>query len=161
MAYSGILRKVCVNINKLIENDKCLVLKSRTKTEALHEIIDLVELSGDVSDIENLKKEIFYREQIMSTGIGQGIAIPHVRFEGVKEPVVYLAICSEGLIDYESIDDEKVQIIAMILVGANQHKEYLRILSLMVKKLKDKSLQSQILKAENNDTIANIIKGEL
>lgn len=149
-----------MNINKLVEDNKCLILKSKTKTESILEIIELVEKSGVCSDIENLKKEVFYREQIMSTGIGQGIAIPHVRFEGIKDPVVYVGISPNGIKDYESIDGNIVNIVVMILVGATQHKEYLRILSLVVKKLKDKSLQSRILSAKDNKEIAEIIKGE-
>lgn len=149
-----------MNINNFIKDDRNLIFSSKTKTEAILELIELVKISGEVSEIENLKKEIFYREQIMSTGIGQGIAIPHVRFEGVKNPMVLIGISPSGLSDYESLDGQLVHIVAMILVGAEQHKEYLRILSLFVKKLKDKSFQSKLLDAASSEDIGLIFKGE-
>ncbi|MDA3811494.1 MAG: PTS sugar transporter subunit IIA [Spirochaetaceae bacterium] len=150
-----------MNINNLIENEHCLVLTSRTKTEAILELIDIVKLSHSVKDMENLKKEIFYREQIMSTGIGQGIAIPHVRFEGVENPLVIIGVSFDGIKDYDSLDGQKVQIIAMILVGAEQHKEYLRILSLIVSKLKDKTLQSKLINAQESKQIGEILKEDI
>jgi len=149
-----------MNINKLIKDSNCLILNSKTKTESLLEIIEVIENSSQCSDVENLKKEIFYREQIMSTGIGQGIGIPHVRFEGVKEPIVAIAISPNGISDYESIDGETVKIIAMIIVGAEQHKEYLRILSLLVKKIKNKEFQERLLACKNSNEIAEVLKVE-
>ena len=149
-----------MEINKLVNEGKCLLLKSKTKTESLLEIIDLVASTGDCKDIENLNKEIFYREQIMSTGIGQGIAIPHVRFDGIKEPVVYIGINPSGIKDYESLDGELVKIVVMILVNTNQHKEYLRILSLIVSKLKDREFQEKLLGCKSSIEIAKVMKGE-
>ena len=107
-----------------------------------------------------MKKEIFYREQIMSTGIGQNIAIPHVRFEGIETPLVYVGLSPSGIVDYESIDGQPVKIIVMILVGAEQHKEYLRILSLVVSRLKDRSLQTSLLNANENKEIGTILIGD-
>ncbi|QEN03970.1 PTS sugar transporter subunit IIA [Thiospirochaeta perfilievii] len=149
-----------MNINKLIKDSNCLILNSKTKTESLLEIIEVIENSSQCSDVENLKKEIFYREQIMSTGIGQGIGIPHVRFEGIKEPIVTIAISPSGISDYESIDGEIVKIIVMILVGADQHKEYLRILSLLVKKIKDRAFQKRLLECKNSSEITEVLKVE-
>lgn len=108
--------------------------------------------------MEGLKKEIFYREQIMSTGIGQGIGVPHVRFEGCKSPVVVLGICPRGIEDYDSLDGVPVQIIVMILVGAEQHREYLRILSMIIRKLKIKEIQQGLLKAKSPSEIASMLQ---
>lgn len=149
-----------MNFDQLITKELCVFLSSKTKTEAILELLDLVEKSGKVTQMDNLKKEIFYREQIMSTGIGQGIAIPHVRFEGVTDPMVIVGLAPEGIKDYSSIDDQMVHIVIMILVGAEQHKEYLRILSLIVSKLKDKTFQEGLLSAEDNVEMERILKGE-
>ena len=149
-----------MNINKLIDDTNCHILKCKTKTEAILEIIDLVEDSGSCSDIENLKKEIFYREQIMSTGIGQGIGIPHVRLKGIEKPIIFVALSHTGITDYESLDNETVKIVIMILVGVDQHKEYLRILSLIVRKIKDKDFKESLLKCNNNKEISAIFKNE-
>ena len=149
-----------MTLDKFLKQDNCIILKSKTKTEAFHEMIDLVKDDSLVKDIENLKKEIFYREQIMSTGIGQGIGIPHVRFGSIKEPQVYVGISPEGLSDYDSIDNVPVKIVIMILVGAEQHKEYLRTLSLIVGRLKNEEIINSLFQARSANEILPIFVGE-
>ncbi len=149
-----------MELNKLLRQDNCLILQSNTKTEALLELIDLLENGGSVKNIEELKREIFYREQIMSTGIGQGIGIPHVRFAGVSEPEILVGIKPAGFNDYESLDGESVKMIFMILVGENQHKEYLRILSLLVHKLKDENFRTSLTSAENSEAVFSVLTGD-
>lgn len=149
-----------MNIIDLIRDDQCAVLRSGSKTEAILELVDLAEKSGGISDVESLKKEIFYREQIMSTGLGMSLAVPHVRFSGIKSPKVLVGLKPSGIGDYESLDNEPVRIVVMILVGEDQHKEYLRILSLIVHKLKDRSFQERLLSSEESAAIAAVLKGE-
>ncbi|MBF9014433.1 MULTISPECIES: PTS sugar transporter subunit IIA [unclassified Oceanispirochaeta] len=149
-----------MTLDKFLKQDNCIILNSKTKTEAFHEMIDLVKDDSLVKDIENLKKEIFYREQIMSTGIGQGIGIPHVRFGSIKEPQVYVGISPEGLNDYDSIDNVPVKIVIMILVGAEQHKEYLRTLSLIVGRLKNEEIIKSLFQVTSANEILPIFIGE-
>lgn len=149
-----------MTLDKFLKQENCIILKSKTKTEAFHEMIDLVKDDSLVKDIENLKKEIFYREQIMSTGIGQGIGIPHVRFGTIKEPHVYVGISPAGLNDYDSIDNNPVKIVIMILVGAEQHKEYLRTLSLIVGRLKNEEIITSLFQAVSPEEILPIFMGE-
>ncbi len=125
-----------MNLSKVIAPECCISLTESSKTEVLIELMEKIALSGFVEDLESLKKEIFYREQLMSTGIGMGIGIPHVRFKGIKNPVVAVGIRPEGIKDYESIDKEDVKIVFMILVGEDQHKEHIRLLSQIMEKLK-------------------------
>jgi len=151
-----------MELNKLLRQDFCRVLQSNTKTEALLELIDLLGAEGldsPVKDIEELKREIFYREQIMSTGIGQGIGIPHVRFSGIFEPKILVGIKPQGFDDYESLDGEAVKMIFMILVGEDQHKEYLRTLSLLVHRLKDEKFRSTLVSAGSSEDVFFILTG--
>ena len=148
-----------MELNKLLRQEFCRILESNTKTEALLELVDLLEQKGTVKDIEELKREIFYREQIMSTGIGQGIGIPHVRFAGISDPVILVGIKPSGLDDYESLDGEPVRMIFMILVGDNQHKEYLRTLSLLVHRLKDDSFREALVSAESSADVFDVLSG--
>jgi nitrogen PTS system EIIA component len=149
-----------MTLDKFLKQDNCITLNSKTKTEAFYELMDLVEKESLVKDMENLKKEIFYREQIMSTGIGQGIGIPHVRFGAIKEPHVYVGISPEGLNDYDSIDNIPVKLVIMILVGAEQHKEYLRTLSLIVGRLKNEEIINSLFQVKNSNEILPIFVGE-
>ncbi len=148
-----------MEIHDVISADRCRVLHSRTKTEALLELIEIVGEENSVADLEALKKEIFYREQIMSTGIGQGIGIPHVRFPGMKEPIVLVGVSPKGLEDYESLDGEIVKLVFMILVDENHHKEYLRILSLIVQRLKDDGFRKGLFGAETDKAVFELLTG--
>lgn len=150
-----------MEINDLIVGGRCRILHSRTKTEALLELIDIVGAEGCVKDLEGLKKEIFYREQIMSTGIGQGIGIPHVRFPGIKEPLVLIGVSPKGVEDYESLDGEMIRLVFMILVNENHHKEYLRILSLIVQRLKDDKFRERLARVESDKAVFEAFSGGL
>ncbi len=146
-----------MELNSLITENHCKVLRSKTKTEALLELIEIADSEKSVRDIESLKKEIFYREQIMSTGIGQSIGIPHVRFSGVTDPVILVGIAPDGIDDYEALDKETVRLVFMILVAEDQHKEYLRILSLLVHQLKDEDFRKRLASAEKDEDVYRII----
>ncbi len=146
-----------MNLKDIIKPEHCIILTSRTKTEALLELIDLVKSGGEISDIEDLKKEIFFREQLMSTGIGQGIGIPHVRFEGVQHPVILVGISPEGIADYGSMDEKPVNIVFLFIVGKEQHKEYLRLLSLISSRVKDENFRNILIKTEESSEIARLL----
>ncbi len=146
-----------MNLKDVILPEHCAVVKSRTKTEALLEILELVKGWKEVSDIESLKKEIFFREQLMSTGIGQGIGIPHVRFKGIQNPAVLVGVCPEGIEDYGSMDGNPVNLIFMFIVGENQHKEYLRLLSLVSSRIKDEKVREKLIDVGKSSEIVSIL----
>ena len=150
-----------MNLSKVIDRECCIPLTENSKTEILIELMERITQSGYVENLESLKKEIFYREQLMSTGIGMGIGIPHVRFKGIKNPVVAVGIKPEGIKDYESIDKEDVKIVFMILVGEDQHKEHIRLLSQIMEKLK--SSEDRLVLAgmtDSEDIYAFLTDGE-
>lgn len=149
-----------MEIIDLITQNHCRILQSKTKTEVLLELIEIVDAEGSVKDIDGLKKEIFYREQIMSTGIGQGVGIPHVRFSGVSDPIILVGIKQDGIADYESLDGELVKLVFMILVNEDQHKEYLRILSLLVHRIKDDAFRNLLSSAKNDGEAFRLITGD-
>jgi PTS system nitrogen regulatory IIA component len=149
-----------MDLKKIIQEENCLILKESKKTEVLIEMIKAIMQTGRAEDEENLKKEIFYREQLMSTGIGMGIGVPHIRFKGVTEPVAAVGIYPKGIDDYDSIDDEEVTIVIMILVGENQHRQHIRLLSQIMEKLKDKKLRERLLQSQSSEEIYNIMTGE-
>ena len=148
-----------MDLVNIIDRDCCGPLQAKTKTEVIIELADRLSGRADL-DIESLKKELFYREQLMSTGIGLGLAIPHVRFKGVKSPIVIAGVHSEGITDYESLDGEPVKIVIMIIVGEHQHKEHIRLLSMIVGQLKNADLKTALINSENSDSIYSLLCGE-
>ncbi|MDC7124243.1 MAG: PTS sugar transporter subunit IIA [Spirochaetales bacterium] len=154
-----------MDLEKVIAADYCRVLKETSKTEAIIELAGGLEgfsgpqVNGDILDVEELKKELFYREQLMSTGLSLGLAVPHVRFKGVKNPVVVAGVQPEGIKDYESMDGSPITIIIMILAGENQHKEHIRLLSMIAAKLKDQELRDSLVAAKSGQEIYDLLTG--
>ena len=144
-----------------------MFLLKKTKTEAIIELANSFEnfkgsqVIGRTIDIEELKKELFYREQLMSTGLSMGIAVPHVRFSGVSSPVVIAGVQPDGIEDYDTLDGTAVKIVVMIIVGENQHKQHIRLLSMISARLKDSSLREKLIAAKSGDEIYNLLTGTI
>ena len=123
-----------------------------------------LELIGDIASAEysNLSsQEIFEnliaREKMGSTGIGNGIAIPHGSLKDLTAPVAILMKCQEP-IPFEAIDNQNVDIIFALLVPAEQSsEEHLAILSAMAKKLSDKQVVKQLRKAKDETELYQVI----
>jgi PTS system nitrogen regulatory IIA component len=136
-----------------IDRECVLLLGEKTKNEALIRMAEAAALASGIADRERLVKEILYREQLMSTGIGLGIAVPHVRFDQIQKPLIAVGVQPAGIGDYGSIDDQPVKIIVMILVGSNQHKEHIRLLSQVVAFLKSDGVIAELVAARSADDI--------
>lgn len=147
-----------MNIQELIRLDRLCLLQDTKKSEVLIHLAELAASTGpEIQDLELLKKEIFFREELMSTGIGLGLAVPHVRLEGLESPVICMGVQEKGIYDYESLDDSPVQVVLMILVGKDQHRQYIRILSQLTGLIKNKNLIPQLAKSGSPEELYSIM----
>jgi len=147
-----------MNIHELIRQDRLCLLHDTKKSEVLIHLAELAESTGEeIKDLELLKKEIFFREELMSTGIGLGLAVPHVRLEGLEKPVVCLGVQAKGIYDYESLDGQPVKVVLMILVGKDQHRQYIRILSQLTGMIKNKNLIPALAAAKSSEELYAIL----
>jgi PTS system nitrogen regulatory IIA component len=96
------------------------------------------------------------REELMSTGIGLGIGLPHVRNECVKRPVIAIARCNP-LHDYDSIDGDPVTVVVMIAVSRGQHSTHLQLLSEVSVRLRDQRLREQLQTASDAAEFARLL----
>ena len=80
-------------------------LKSHTKEEVISEIVDQISVCKKIKNKEEILEQILEREKQGSTGIGNGIAIPHARIEDLKEAVLFVGLSKRG-IDFASVDGE-------------------------------------------------------
>jgi PTS system nitrogen regulatory IIA component len=144
----------------IAEHGICL-LNEQKKKQVLLKLIECAVRQGAVKDQDaaDLTKRIFHREKLMSTGIGIGVAIPHVRFEGVKKPLITVGIQPEGITDYASIDDKPVQLVVMILMAQNQHREYIALLSHVVAFLKSDAVKEKLINAGSAAEAYKLIRG--
>lgn len=134
-------------------------ITSDNKNDALKELAKVIGTSELVADEELFLKKIYEREKLMSTGIGYSIAVPHIRDASVKDFVIALGRKAEGL-DYESIDNNPVKLIFMIGASDTQDKDYIRLLSKLVLRLKNKRFVKKILAAASPEEIYTFIKDQ-
>ena len=144
-----------VNIKDLLSKDRISFIKVTSKDEALLKVVELFEGAKEIEDINKVKKAILDREKIISTGIGLGIAVPHAKIDAVNDFVMAIGIDKKG-VDFDSLDNQKVNIIVMILGPAHKHKEYLEILAKIILFLKNKKHREEIMNASNVDEIYNL-----
>jgi fructose-specific phosphotransferase system IIA component len=144
-------------ISEIIDERFIIRLKSETKKAALEELVDLLSQNQLITDAKKFGKEIFKREKLMSTGIGLGIAVPHVRHKSIQDFVMALGIQPKG-IEYDSIDDKPVKLIFMIGASDTQDKQYIKLLSRLVLRLKNPDFVDKILTAQDSAEIYQIIK---
>ena len=137
--------------------EKILIKEIDTKNDALRELITLLSNSSHVLNYQSLEKGIFEREEIMSTGIGLGVAVPHVRSDAVSNLIMAVGIFKNGIMDYKSLDEKPVKIICMIASRTDQHKEYLNMLSAISSKLKQKITREQILNSIDKEFICDLL----
>ncbi len=139
----------------LSKESVCLNGSAGSKKEVLNKMVDLMAKSGKVSDREFYLNSVFAREEEGTTGVGDGIAIPHGR-GGVSKPGLAAMYLPKG-VDYEALDDEKVDLIFLIAApegAANLHIDILSKLSMM---LMDEDFTSSIRKAKTVDEFLQII----
>jgi PTS system nitrogen regulatory IIA component len=149
--------KIAFNLNE----SRAILLDCSTKQEVLSVLIDKLSEAKEVGDPNELRLKVFEREQLMSTGIGMGIAVPHVRLASVTNVVLALGICRQPLHDYETLDDVPVRIVCMIAANSEQHNEYIQTLATISKLLKQESLRKALLEAKDSREIHKIFTDSL
>lgn len=146
------------DVFKGLTPERILILPPTNKTEALKTLIHCLAETGAVPDEQELERAVFEREQIMSTSIGLGVAVPHARLDDIGEIAMAMGVCPEG-IDFDAFDARLIQIIILISAPAGTQREYLGILARIALLLKNQNFRESIIKAGSPQEIYKIIKG--
>ncbi|MBK8205739.1 MAG: PTS sugar transporter subunit IIA [Planctomycetes bacterium] len=132
-------------------------LKSTSKRDALIEIVEDLGKSDAVTNVDALKAAILEREEIMSTGVGLTIAVPHAKLASVKAFTLGIARSAKG-IDYDSLDGQPVKIIVTIAAPDNDQNTYLRVLAAVMHVLRDEGKRAGILAAATPADVISVFK---
>ncbi len=143
-------------ISIVLDPARVLFLETLKKNDALKLLIDCLAEAPEVKDRQELSEGIFHREQLMSTGIGLGIGVPHVRLSSIDNIVMCVGLCRNPITDYESLDGQPVRLIFMIAAGKNQHAEHIKLLAKISSKLKDDELREALINASDETTFHQI-----
>ncbi len=146
-------RKVdtAIEVNKILSPSRVVFINQSSKQDALTELAGVLATAPQVKRADELLNEILKREELMSTAIGRGIAIPHVRLSSVSDLVMAVGICKTPVIDFQTLDDKPVNLLIMIAAAYNQHTYYLKTLSYFSAKLKIQDFRESILNAVNEE----------
>ena len=128
----------------------------KDKAGAIDHLVDLMDKGGHLRDKEGYKQGVLAREQEGSTGIGEGIAIPHSKTAAVKEPGLASMIVRDG-VDYESLDDEPANLFFMIAAPAGGADVHLAVLSRLSRMLMDDDFRDALLKADSPEAYLQVI----
>lgn len=137
-----------VQVQNILSPDRILFLNHSKKRDALVAMAENLASAPQVKNRQEIVSEILRREDLMSTAIGRGIAIPHVRLSSVTDLVVSVGISQVDIIDFQSLDDVPVRLLFMIAAAYNQHAYYLQTLSFFSSRLKQTELRVQLMQCK-------------
>ena len=144
-----------MQIRDILKDSAIIVgIKSDTKKAVLEEMVSVLHEQGTVSDKQKMLEVLLARESLGSTGIGQGIAIPHGKSSVVKELTAVCAISRPG-VDFDALDDDKVYVIFLLVAPEDAASHHLKSLARVSALLKDKYFRKSLVNAE---TPADVIK---
>ena len=146
-----------MKITDLLKKDTMILnLSSSNKQEVIEELVNKLDEAGRLSDREGYKQAIIKREEQSTTGIGEGIAIPHAKSEAVKNAALCFGRAKDG-IDYESLDGQPAKLFFMIAAPAGANNTHLDTLSKLSSMLMYDDFRQAILNAGTEEEVLSII----
>ena len=123
------------------------------KNEALDAMVALMAKSGKINDVEKYRKGVYAREEEGTTGIGEGIAIPHCKSDAVSRPGLAAMVIKDG-VDFDALDGEKVSLIFLIAAPNTEDNVHLDVLSKLSVLLMDENFTNGLKQAASSISFA-------
>ena len=139
-----------------------LSLKSTTKEGVMEELVDLLMAAGKIRDLKDRKealKAILDRESKMSTGMQNGIAIPHGKTDRVDSLVAAIGIKKEG-VDFQALDGQPSRLFVMTLSPDTRTGPHIQFLAEISRQLSDAAIRERVLKAATAEEVLDILSGD-
>lgn len=149
-----------MKIGDILTEDMVLTnLEGSTKNEIIDAMIDLIGKSPKVMDKEKVRKSIFEREEIMSTGVGNGFAIPHGKTDAVSDIVAAFAVTAEP-IDYQSLDEKPVRLVFLLVGKDNMVGPHIKLLSRISRLMNKEEFRNRLIEMKTPREILDTFKKE-
>lgn len=147
-----------MKVTELLRKDIMLMdLQSTTKNEVIDEMIASLEKHHVINNADQFKEAILKREEQATTGLGNGIAMPHAKTAAVNEATVLFAKSNKG-VDYESLDGEPAYLFFMIAVPDGAYDTHLQALAALSRSLLDEKFIEGLKSAKTPDEVVNIFR---
>jgi fructose-specific phosphotransferase system IIA component len=136
-----------------------VLIPGTTKDEIINAMIDLAAQSPRVIDKEKVRQSIFEREKIMSTGVGNGFAIPHGKTESVSDIVAAFATTAEP-IDYQSLDEKPVRLVFLLVGRENMVGPHIKLLSRISRLMSKEEFRNKLVELKTPKEVFEAFKQE-
>ena len=146
MKITDVLKKDTIALN----------LNARSKSDVIEGLVNKLDQAGRLNDASEFKKAIKEREEQSSTGIGEGIAIPHAKTAAVKEPAIAFGRTPSG-VDYNSLDGQPANLFFMIAASEGANQTHLDTLSKLSTLLMDENFRKELEEARSEDEVIEAI----
>lgn len=134
-------------------------LQGETKEEIIAELSKLVAKNCQIANSDDIFQAVIEREKIMSTGIGDGIAIPHGKSDSVDKLVAALGTRRRG-VDFEALDGEPAYVFFLLVSPTNISGPHIKALARISRYLKNEEFKKRLIAAHTSDDIISIIRTE-
>ncbi len=149
-----------MKISDILTEDTVITgLKGETKDDIINALIDLVSTSPKVRDKEKVRMAIFEREKIMSTGVGNGFAIPHGKSDAVTDIVAAFGVTAHP-IDYQSLDEKPVRLVFLLVGKDNLVGPHIKLLSRISRLMNKEQFRKRLLELQTPREIIDTFKAE-
>ncbi len=146
------------NLHRYLRRDRIQVrLKSRKKADAIRELGSLLESGSEITDYRRFLSKLFQQEAQMSSGVAEGIALPHYRNGTVVEPVIALGTSTTG-IDWG--EEEPVHLVVLIGWPEKHAATYQKTVAEIARRLRSGQVRARLLEADGPDQVLEAMTGE-
>jgi PTS system nitrogen regulatory IIA component len=159
LATTAVPKSGIIDPKAIISAERIVFLNYLSKRDALLSLAENISSAPEITDPQELSREILRREDLMSTAIGCGIAIPHVRLSSISDLIISVGISRADIMDFQTLDGEPVRLLLMIAAAYNQHAYYLQTLSFFSAKLKNGELRNALMASNDRQEAYGILTG--
>lgn len=132
-----------------------LDLSGKRKPEIISELVQLLVDAGRITDGEKIRQLVLEREAMMSTGIGDGIAVPHCLAPGIESTMIAFGRHAKGA-KFDAVDKKPVRLFFLMVGPDGGHSQHLRLLSKLSRLLHDDGLKSGLLQASTESEVIDL-----
>lgn len=145
-------------INQLLSPDRIeIALPGESKSDVINALVDLLRGHEAIGNLEAVRSAIFEREQVMSTGVGKGLGLPHAKTPAAMETVAAFAT-TEDPVDFGSIDDTPVRLVLLLVGPESDKSQHIKILGRISRLVSRDTIRQDLIDASSPEDVLRILK---
>lgn len=144
-----------IKIQELLSSERIVLADPADKHEALALLIEASRRGAPIIDFNRFREQVLRREAIVSTGIGQNLAIPHVKTDSVSGFFITVGVFRTG-VDWDSLDGKPVHL-AFLIAGPEDHEKYLLILSQLMLIVRNPEKRKAVMSADSAESVLGLL----